>query len=114
MADQNFSSFTPPSVLTVVAGPEHNQEVARGLSLFTPPSTVVLLSSLEHDQLSRTVTPMAGQGSLTVVHYLMAGSRVSDSAWISWEVTGVPDTAGTSAPQPVVGSSIMVVRRWTT
>lgn len=118
MADQNFALYTPPEVVSIVGGPlVHNQQVARALNPITPPSTVVSIYGLQHRQLSRTVVLLAGQGSSstpTVIHYQMLGARVSDSVWITWGVTGTPDTSGVSAPQPVIISSITVTRRWVT
>lgn len=115
MADQNFALYAPPEVVVTVGSPRvHNQRTARELNPITPPSTVVSVSGLQHRQLSRTVVPLAGQGSVSVRHYQMAGARVSDSVWITWAVTGTPDTSGSSAPQPVVTSSVTVTRRWVT
>ncbi len=115
MADQDFALYTPPSTVVTVGGPTvHNQWAARTLNPIIPPSTEVSLSGLQHRQVSREVVLLAGQGSQTVVHYQMLGSKVSGGAWITWDVTGTPDATGTAAPQPVVTASITVTRRWTT
>ena len=88
----------------------------QNFALYSPPSTVVNLFGLQHRQVSRTVTPFAGQGSVSVsvVHYQMIGARVSDGVWVTWSVTGTPDATGAHAPQPVVTSSITATRRWVT